>query len=287
VHSSDTDPLGPSLVVSLAVHALVLLGIGFVLPPSPRPPPPVPTLDILLVSKPQPARPEKFDYLAEANQEGGGASEGAEPPQAPVVPPLRRQRARSDEAPAPSGVVRSPTVPKAHAPAARAQAPEREAAGQSPPETPEPVSASELITRSLDLARLSESVQESVAAYNRLPRERFISARTSQSAYAAYMEAWRAKVERIGNLNYPEQARRQGLTGDLVLDVALDPDGSVHSVTVLRSSGSHLLDEAAEHIVHLAAPFAPFPEDIRKDTDLLHITRTWRFEHGSRLASSP
>jgi len=91
------------------------------------------------------------------------------------------------------------------------------------------------------------------------------------------MEAWRSKVERIGNLNYPDEARKRKLSGSLILDVALNPDGSVNDVVVRRSSGQKILDDAAIRIVHLAAPFAPFPADIRKDTDILHITRTWQF----------
>ena len=91
------------------------------------------------------------------------------------------------------------------------------------------------------------------------------------------MEAWRAKVERVGNLNYPEEARRRKLAGQLVLDVALNPDGKINQITIRRSSGHKVLDDAAIRIVELAAPYAPFPEEIRAETDVLHITRTWQF----------
>lgn len=91
------------------------------------------------------------------------------------------------------------------------------------------------------------------------------------------MEAWRAKVERVGNLNYPDAARKQNLSGSLILDVALNADGSINQITVRRSSRQKILDDAAIRIVELASPFAPFPEQIRKGTDILHITRTWQF----------
>ena len=91
------------------------------------------------------------------------------------------------------------------------------------------------------------------------------------------MEAWRAKVERVGNLNYPDDARKNNLSGSLILDVSLNADGSVNQITVRRSSGSKILDDAAIHIVELSSPFAPFPDQIRKETDILHITRTWQF----------
>ena len=91
------------------------------------------------------------------------------------------------------------------------------------------------------------------------------------------MEAWRAKVERVGNLNYPEEARRRNISGQLVLDVALNPDGKINQITIRRSSGYKVLDDAAIRIVELAAPYSPFPEAIRAETDVLHITRTWQF----------
>ena len=98
------------------------------------------------------------------------------------------------------------------------------------------------------------------------------------------MDAWRTKVERVGNLNYPEQAKRQNLSGSLVLDVALKPDGGIESINVIRPSPHKILDEAAIRIVRLAAPYAPFPPELRADYDLVHITRTWKF-HDATLSS--
>jgi protein TonB len=101
--------------------------------------------------------------------------------------------------------------------------------------------------------------------------------------YATYMRSWVAKVERVGNLNYPEQARRMNLDGALVLSVDLLSDGSVEQIRVLRSSGYDILDEAAVRIVRLSSPFAPLPEDISQDVDVLTITRTWQFSSQSGL----
>ncbi len=97
------------------------------------------------------------------------------------------------------------------------------------------------------------------------------------------MEAWRAKVERVGNLNYPDDARKKKLSGSLILDVALNSDGSVSRITVRRSSGIKVLDDAAIRIVELSSPFAPFPEQIKEETDILHITRTWQFLNNNRF----
>ncbi|HAZ59984.1 MAG TPA: hypothetical protein DCY89_00260 [Gammaproteobacteria bacterium] len=99
------------------------------------------------------------------------------------------------------------------------------------------------------------------------------------------MEAWRAKVERVGNLNYPEKAREKGLSGALILDVALRPDGTVEDIIVRKSSGHRELDDAAVRIVELAAPFAPFPRDFLDEVDVLHVTRTWQFMNNYRFSS--
>lgn len=142
------------------------------------------------------------------------------------------------------------------------------------PKTP---SATELLTNSFKIASLSAEIRRKMEAKAQRPRRKFISATTKEYKYAAYMESWRSKVERVGNLNYPEQARQQKLSGSLVLDVALNADGSINEITIRRSSGEKVLDDAAVRIVELAAPYAPFPQHIKDETDILHIMRTWQF----------
>ena len=115
------------------------------------------------------------------------------------------------------------------------------------------------------------------------PRERYITANTREYIFASYENSWRQKVERIGNLNYPEEARQKNVSGTLILDVAIKPDGSLAGVKVIRSSGSQLLDDGAKYIVEISAPFAPFTPEIRKQVDILHITRSWQFNNSNRL----
>ena len=138
-------------------------------------------------------------------------------------------------------------------------------------------SAVALLTNSFKIASLSAEIRRKTEAKAKRPKRKFISASTRESKYAAYMEAWRSKVERVGNLNYPDVALRNKLSGSLILDVALDPDGSINEITVRRPSGHKVLDDAAIRIVELAAPYAPFPDKFRKEVDILHITRTWQF----------
>lgn len=143
----------------------------------------------------------------------------------------------------------------------------------------------DLAAQALALARLQGEIAREIDAYNQRPRRKFIGARAVEYRFAQYVEDWRQKVERIGNLNYPEAARGK-LYGSLVLTVKIKSDGSLEGVELNRSSGHKLLDEAAQRIVHLAAPYAPFPEAIRHDTDIIEITRTWNFVQGDRLQSN-
>ncbi len=140
-----------------------------------------------------------------------------------------------------------------------------------------------LLSRNAEIARLHAQVRERSAAYARRPRRKAISASTREYKYASYLEAWRRKVEHIGNLNYPEAAKQRRLYGSLILHVGVRADGQVEGIRVLRSSGYKELDEAAVRIVELAAPYAPFPPDIRAEVDVLDINRTWQFLHGNRL----
>ncbi|NCA91614.1 MAG: energy transducer TonB, partial [Gammaproteobacteria bacterium] len=150
-----------------------------------------------------------------------------------------------------------------------------------------PSAAAILASRGQEIARLNAKLVEDTAAFANRPRRKAISASTQEYKYASYLETWRRKVEAIGNLNYPEEARRRKLYGNLILQVGVRADGSLEEVRVLRSSGSTILDEAAMRIVHLAAPFAPFPPDIRRETDFLDITRTWQFLSNNRFGGKP
>ena len=142
--------------------------------------------------------------------------------------------------------------------------------------------AKQLISRSLAMANLHGEIQDSLKRRDSEVRHKYISANTKEHNYAAYMEAWRAKVERIGNMNYPNRAREKGLSGSLLLDVAIRSDGSVKEIIIRRSSGHDLLDSGAVKIVKLAAPFAPFPDRIKGEVDILHVTRNWKFVNDQR-----
>ena len=159
--------------------------------------------------------------------------------------------------------------------------PEPTKADEPKPETP---TAIDLMAAATKQASLQAEIDRALEAQARRPSQKWISASTREYKYASYMEAWRAKVERIGNINYPDQARVDQLSGSLILDVALNPDGTINEINIKKSSGHQVLDDAAIHIVRLASPFAVFPNNIRKDVDILHITRTWKFLNNSTFS---
>jgi protein TonB len=154
---------------------------------------------------------------------------------------------------------------------------------RAPSEQPTPqVSGRDLADLSLAAMRLQAQIDRQVDAYQKRPRKKFLGASAVEYRYAQYEEDWRIKVERVGTVNYPAAARGK-YYGNLRMTVTLRPDGNVESIELDRSSGLKVLDDAAFRIVRMASPYAAFPSDIRRETDLLVITRTWFFGRGDKL----
>lgn len=146
--------------------------------------------------------------------------------------------------------------------------------------------SNELLAQSIELDKLEAQINEQNIELNKRPRRAFAGARPREYRFAQYVELWRQKVERVGNVNYPKEAKEQKLYGQVQLTVCIFRDGTVEKIELNKSSGYRVLDEAAERIVRLAAPFALFPADIYKDTDILCITRTWTFTKEDSLGPS-
>jgi protein TonB len=160
-----------------------------------------------------------------------------------------------------------------------------------PQPTPHPaeqpsVDTSNLTAQAREMAQLQARISQQWDEYQKRPKRAFVGANVREYAFARYVEDWVAKVERIGNVNYPEAARRQGIYGSLKLTVSIYADGRIENIEIDRSSGSKILDTAAIRIVELAAPYAPFPEDMRKKADILSITRTWTFTRSDQLVGT-
>jgi protein TonB len=267
------DRMALTLFFALVLHAMIILGITFGVHDDTAPENVLPTLDITVSSHRTPP-PDEADYLAQTSQEGGGnTSEKVRPAQAipEQAPAVKPQQAT----PAPAQVITTDVAEIKH-----------HQEDKVIPETSKPdITATDLIERSMEMVNLNEQLNESMQAYAQRPRHIYVSARTQEFKYANYMSEWVKKVERVGNLNYPDDARREGLSGKLIMDVTMNADGTVRNINILRPSGHQVIDEAAIRIVNLAAPFAPFPSEIMQDADILHITRTWEFSTANQLKS--
>jgi len=275
--------LGAAFGLSLALHAAVL-SMHFKLPDGLRWKQESAPLEVVLVNAKTRERPAKADVLAQANLNRGGTVEERRRAKTPlpvteprkpgkdVADAQRRQRsleARQQELLAQARAAENPVAPSA----------QREPNVEEPGARP---SGRDLADLALAAMRLQAQIDRQISEYQKRPRKKFIGANAAEYRFAQYEEDWRVKIERVGTLNYPAEARGR-LYGNLRLTVTIRPDGSVESIELDRSSGLKVLDAAAFKIVRMATPFAAFPPDIRRDTDLLVITRTWFFGQGDKI----
>lgn len=277
VHAADR--LGLTLFIAASVHGLVILGVGFAgFAPAADPPE---ALDVRLLQQETEAPPEEADYLSDVDSAGGGSSDAPESPSAPVSSPEPEARAGLAPIPLEAGAPQ-PRPPSREPVLTRDRSDQRMPAEDVPREQPREVPRERPDPMEYDaqVAALATEIDRAMRDYAQRPRKQFVSARTQQSVAAAYMHRWVESVEEIGNLNYPEAARDRGLSGALVMTVAIRADGSLHELRIRASSGSDVLDGAAERIARQTAPYEPFSEELREETDILYVTRTWEFSSG-------
>jgi len=291
---TSIDRLGLTLFVAVTLHAVGILGISFTLETPQKLPTPDRTLEIMVVQNPKKSPPkqppEKADFLAQTTQEGGGNQPDKVRPKTQMTPPTPAQQPKQVQTTAPAPPPAARATAKQPKKVLTQQQPERRKIQTEPKKQPRPekkrITAAQLLaSTNQEISRLTAELDKKTKAYAKRPRRKTLMASTQEYKYASYLDAWRRKVERVGNLNYPDEAKRRKLYGNLVLHVAIRPDGSVRSINVRKSSGHKLLDDAAIRIVKLSAPFAPFPAEIRKETDILDIIRTWQFRNNDQLFS--
>lgn len=291
-HPSDLTPssvrpadrLGFTLFVAALVHVALILGLGFGLS---DPSQISKSLEVTLSTFKSDEQPKQADFLAQDNQQGSGSLEHeatptttekaifqdnelrkVTPPSTPIPPPAR------EEAPKAALATRSPQ---------QQQTPIKREEEKPAPQQPQVHFDREQL--SAEIASLEADLAREVQEYAKRPRvHRLNAASTMRDKGAWYKDDWRKKVERVGNQNYPDEARRQRIYGSLRLLVTINRDGTLYEVQILESSGQDVLDQAALRIVRLAAPYAPFSGDLA-EFDRLEIIRTWRFERGDRLMS--
>ncbi len=273
-----------SLFLAAAFHVVVLLGVTFALPDKvvdkfQR------TLDVVLATESSEEAPEEADFIAQSDQLGGGESDTVEKLTTTEVTPFPDQTlnevTKPPELEMQQQKVEEQQVLNTDQSDIQTIDPDTQPIDEQQAEDMPDVQS--IYQRSMEIASLEAQLDTEINNRAKKPRRRTVSASTRRATDALYIDAWRRKIERIGNLNYPEKAKREGVYGSLSLKVAINADGTVNQILVLRSSGHKILDDAAVRIVRLAAPFAPLTNEILVDTDILEIIRVWQFQPNNQM----
>lgn len=273
-----------TIAASLVLHASLLL-VTFAPPDSRWLENLAPPLEVVLVNSKSAQKPAKADALAQSDLDGGGNTEFDRRAKTnlPVLPDdpsdqtaLAARRVEETEAKALRLLAQLKSDKVVDPGASNGQRPREPKNGRETPEAEQ---------RRLEIARLEAQIARQMDQYQKLPKRKFVGARTEGVAYAQYVDEWRQRIEKIGTRNFPEEARRRGIFGSLLLTVSIRPDGSVEKIEVDRSSGHEVLDRAARRIVMMASPFQPFPPAVRSEVDILSITRVWTFTRSDELVA--
>jgi len=280
---SDHDRLGLTFFLAAIFHGIVILGVTFSIAPA-APAPQSPTLDVIIVQNQKPSENKDAKYLAQVSQQGGGESDEKVRPRdlftAPTLatdPGMALQTSMQQ--------VASLDQPAAVQLLHQASSDYQVAIDDTVSDKKAPSKEQQSNQREMLSARLSEEISMMIENYAERPKVKYMNSSTKEFLPARYMRDWINRVERIGNLNYPDKARRDRLSGTLVLDVTINAKGELLNTELRRSSGHQILDDAAQRIVKLAAPFPAFPDKLRQEADVIHITRSWEFLASNELRS--
>lgn len=279
---TDHDRFGMTFFLATIFHGMVILGITFSIS-QPADSKTAPALDIILVQTRSPIDVEDADYLAQVSQQGGGnAEEKARPRELFSAPTL------SDT----PGIAKQTSVQQIQKQKRNEQLAllTQKDAEYSINTEINPVKAEDdstvdktNIDQNNQTARLAAEISNIIEEQASIEKTKYLNSSTKEFTPAKYMREWINRVERVGNLNYPDQARRKKLSGTLILDVVINSEGELVKTDLRQSSGHQILDDAAKRIVKLAAPFSTFPDKLRKEADVIHITRSWEFLNNSRI----
>jgi len=282
---SNHGPLSVALALSVVFHSVLLL-ITFQFPDTLRATTAAP-LEVVLVNSKTVSRPVRADALAQANLDGGGNTEAnrrakTNLPALPEMPSdaqlaLAARRVQQLEMEAHRLLTRLEASSNVAHPNTR---PAQQVLPNRAPQL------ADLPNQQLAIARLEAQIAREWEAYQKLPRRKFLGARTQSALEAEYLDWWRQRIERVGTANFPGEAKRHGVFGVVMVTVGIRADGTVEKVEIERSSGSPILDLAVERIVQLAGPFRPFPAELKKEADILHVTRNWAFTRSDLLLTS-
>jgi protein TonB len=274
-----------ALLASAAVHSMVLSTHFVQINPRLFEDPNLP-MEVVLVNAKSLESPLNADALAQVNLAGGGNTEQDRRMKSPL-PASSKTQTGSEEAALQSRVAELEQQAKVLLSQLKPNAQIQSRPHTAPPTPEQPaIDVSQLNQQAREMAQMQARISQQWDGYQKIPKRAFVGANVREYAYARYVEDWITKVERIGNLNYPEAARRQGIYGSLKLTVSIYANGRLEAVEIDRSSGSKILDAAAIKIVEAGEPYPPFPNDMRKKADILSITRTWTFTRSDQLVGT-
>lgn len=284
---SSNDRITVAVLLALAFHALLILGISFDYEDLRKEKEALPSLEITFAYTAMDQKPDEADYLAQANQLGSGnTTEKTRPQSPPQAAPNPLPQPGNAQLTAPQEIVNNDEKPLNEEILAKEEETAPLTTGEeAPPEEAKLPSAAELMRRSLEMAKIESELNEITKIYSAKPKEKLLVPNSMSHVEAAYLDAWQRKVEIVGNMNYPQKAISENLTGDLLLMAAINEDGTLNRVEIWRSSGVKLLDDAAVRIVKQSAPYPPLPEGIRATTKILKIPRTWKFSIENTLST--
>ncbi len=281
---TDNDRLGMTLFLAVVFHGIVILGITFSISP-PAESESLPTLDVILVQTQSPSKAEDAKFLAQVSQLGGGSSEEqSRPTDLFTAPSLSKNpgmaMSTSQQQQASQKQLEKVALLHQNDSSYSARTDDNK---QNPDDT---TLVNQQNKQHNKQARLAHELSTQIQSQAEKTRIKYLNSSTREFAPATYMRQWINRVERIGNLNYPDQARREKLSGTLILDVVINADGELVKADLRQSSGHQLLDDAAKRIVQLAAPYSPFPPKLRQQADVIHITRSWEFLNDNSLRTN-
>ncbi|MGJ0486610.1 MAG: TonB family protein [Methylomicrobium sp.] len=286
--SPGNDTILVFLFVAAVLHILVILGVDF---SAPKPEEFKRSIEITLVDTPAKKAPKQAKMLAQENQIGAGEQDIKPKPQAQKIAnegntseskhlakaePVQQQSRPQVQ----KKVITQQKAEKKIAEVTAKPAPDKEPAVEArhhPILTPEALQE--------QITQLGTEIRDSQLSGEQ-SKIKFVSMVSAHKYLAAqYLKDWENKVERMGNRNYPEIASRKNFSATLTMDVGINADGSIYSIRINKSSGIPELDEAAKNIVRMSAPFAPLPQDLLKELNVLVITRVWKFSDESGITT--
>lgn len=278
------DRLGFTLFLAIAIHLIIVLGIGFTKSDANQAET-MPSLDIILANTSSPEQPDNPDFLAQDNQVGGGNQDEKARPSAPISASSPINEQGLTERSQPRKIANRVRVENIYYINQREAQDRIEHAKRKDRATPQEISIQEIEQQQQQIASLRAEIRQMTVNYAKRPRSITLTASTQKAVEAGYLAKWVSKIEHIGNLNYPAEAEVKKINGRLRLNVRINALGEVLDSTVTKSSGEVLLDEAARRIVRLAQPFEPFPAELKKNADQIVIVRTWDF-NSNKLTTS-